>query len=76
MKVGKEESDIFSIQVGLRKRCVMSPWLFNLFMDGTVKKLNIRVLDITVALGIRRVEWNVKRICFYSWMKDKWMKVM
>ena len=24
--------------------CVMSPWLFNVFMDGVVQEINVRVL--------------------------------
>ena len=34
-------SDWFPVNVGLRQSCVMSPWLFNLYMDGEV---NVRVL--------------------------------
>ena len=30
--------------VGLRQGCVMSPWLFNVYMDGVVRKVNVRVL--------------------------------
>ena len=34
-------SDWFPVNVGLRQSCVMSPWLFNVYMDGEV---NVRVL--------------------------------
>ena len=27
-------SDWFPVNVGLRQGCVMSPWLFNVYMDG------------------------------------------
>ena len=30
--------------VGLRHGCVMSPWLFNVYMDGVVRVVNVRVL--------------------------------
>ena len=30
--------------VGLRQGCVMSPWLFNVYMDGVVREVNVRVL--------------------------------
>ena len=29
---------------GLRQGCVMSPWLFNLYMDGVVREVNVKVL--------------------------------
>ena len=33
----------FSVNVGLRQGCVMSPW-FNVYMDGVVREVNVRVL--------------------------------
>ena len=37
-------SEWFPVNVGLRQGCVMSPWLFNVYMDGVVRKVNVRVL--------------------------------
>ena len=37
-------SEWFPINGGLREGCVMSPWLFNIFMDGVVREVNVRVL--------------------------------
>ena len=37
-------SDWSQVNVGLKQGCVMSPWLFNLYMDGVVRELNVRVL--------------------------------
>ena len=34
----------FVVNVGLRQGCVMSPWLFNVYMDGVVREVNARVL--------------------------------
>ena len=34
----------FDVNVGLRQGCVMSPWLFNMYMDGVVREVNVRVL--------------------------------
>ena len=28
------------VRVGLRQGCVMSPWLFNLYIDGVVREVN------------------------------------
>ena len=38
-------SDWFPVNIGLRLGCVMSPWMFNLYMDGVVAGVNVRVLE-------------------------------
>ena len=37
VRVGNEVSEWFPVRVGLRQGCVMSPWLFNLYIDGVVR---------------------------------------
>ena len=37
-------SEWFPVNVGLRQNCVMPPWLFNVYMDGVVREVNVRVL--------------------------------
>ena len=44
VRVGNDVSEWFPVNVGLRHRCVMSIWLFNLYMDGVVREVNVRVL--------------------------------
>ncbi len=34
VKVDEELSDSFAVGVEVRQGCIMSPWLFNIFMDG------------------------------------------
>ncbi len=36
IRVNGETSESFRIQ-GVRQGCVMSPWLFNLYMDGVIR---------------------------------------
>ena len=43
-RVGMDVSEWLPVNIGLRQGCVMSPWLFNVFMDGVVRKVNARVL--------------------------------
>ena len=33
---GNDVSEWFPVNVGLRQGCVISPWLFNVYMDGVV----------------------------------------
>ena len=42
--VGNDVSEWFPVNVGLRQGCVMSPWLFNVFMNGVDREMNVRVL--------------------------------
>ena len=37
-------SEWFPVNVALRQGCVMSPCLFNVYMDGVVREVNVRVL--------------------------------
>ena len=36
-------SEWFPVNVGFGKRCVMSPWWFNVYMDSIVRGVNARV---------------------------------
>ena len=42
---GMDASELFPVNVGLRQGCVMSPWLFNVPMDGVVREVNAMVLE-------------------------------
>ena len=44
VRVGSEVSEWFLVKVGLRQGCVMSPWLFNLYIDGVVREVYTKVL--------------------------------
>ena len=37
-------SEWFPVNVGLRQGCVMSPWLFNVYMNRVVREVNVRWL--------------------------------
>ena len=43
VRVGNEMSEWFPVRVGLRQGCVMSPWFFNLYVDGVVREVYARV---------------------------------
>ena len=43
--VGNDVSEWFPVNVGLRQGCVMFPWLFNVYMDGVVREVIVRVLE-------------------------------
>ncbi len=39
---GGKFSESSAVEVGVRQGCVMSPWLFNIFIDGCMKKMKCR----------------------------------
>ena len=41
--LGNDVSEWFPVNIGLRLGCVMSPWLFNVYMDGVVREVNVMV---------------------------------
>ncbi len=44
VRVGGEASGSFAGEVGERHGCVISPWLFNIFMDGCMRKMKRKVV--------------------------------
>ena len=65
VRVRNEVSEWFPVRVGLRQGCVMSPWLFNLYIDGVVREVNVRVLG----RGLKLVdgndnEWKLNQLLF------------
>ena len=42
--VGNDVSEWFLVNVGLRQARVITPWLFNVYMDIVVREVNVRVL--------------------------------
>ena len=43
-RVGNDVSECFPVNVGSKQGRMMSPWLFNAYMDGVVREVNVRVL--------------------------------
>src|SRR5678815_5150370 len=52
VKINEVESDWFDINNGVMEGCVMSPWLFNLYMDLVMNELEVRV----AGKGVRMME--------------------
>ena len=64
VRVGNDVSEWFLVNVGLRKGCVISLWLFNVYMDGVVREVNVigKGLELLGANG-GRFEINQLLFC-------------
>ena len=66
IRVCRKEGEGFGVKVGLRQGCVMSPWLFNLFMDGVMREVREKAGDIGASMwdARRNREWNMEWMMF------------
>ena len=56
----------FAVEVLQRLGCMMSPWLFNMYMDGVAREVNTRVNNRGVEMiGQRGNAWRVN-LLFYN----------
>jgi hypothetical protein len=51
VRIGEGLGRKFRVDMGLRQGCVMSTWLFNIFIDGVVREVNSIVMERGVAFG-------------------------
>ena len=50
VRIKGDESGKFRIDSGVRQGCIMSPWLFNVYMDGVIK-------EVKTGMGRRRLRF-------------------
>ncbi len=63
VRVGNGVSDCFPVLVGLRQGCVLSPWLFNVYMDNVIREVNARMLCIGLNLvNVDGRKWNLSQL--------------
>jgi hypothetical protein len=65
VRIGRKLGRKFKVDAGLRQGCVISPWLFNIFIDGVVVEVNAKVMPRRVAMmGDRFDEWQLNQILY------------
>ena len=64
VRVGGEVSESFEVKMGLRQGCVMSPWLFNMYMDGVVREVYNRVNGMGVSMTMGVFWWVLSQLLF------------
>ena len=62
---GGKYGESFVVKMSLRQGCVMSPWLFNMFMDGVVREVYSRVNGMGVKMSEDdEREWVLSQLFF------------
>ncbi len=56
MQVNGELSESFNVEVGVRQACIMSPWLFSIYVDECIIEVKVCVRDLGAKLNVRGVE--------------------
>ncbi len=64
VKISGKASEHFEIKVGLRQRCVMSPWLFNIYMDGVTREAKGKVGEVGVKMYDKGRKWVLNSFLF------------
>ncbi len=64
VKVKGEMGECFKIKAGLRQGCVMSPWLFDVFMDEVVRTMKAKIVYLDVEMSIDNTKWKFNTVLF------------
>ncbi len=59
IKISEETSEYFEIKVGLRQGCVMSPWLFNIYIDDAMRDMKGKVGEGGVKIYAEGRKWEL-----------------
>ncbi len=65
VKYGERVSNYFDVGVGVHQGCVMSPWLFNVYMDGVIKEVKARIAGAGVKMYKGEDMWKLWT-CLYA----------
>ncbi len=59
-----EMGECFKIKADLRQGCVMSPWLFNVFMDGVVREMKAKIGNLGEEMSTDDTKWKLNTMLF------------
>ncbi len=59
VRVEGECSESFAVEVEVRQGCVVSPWLFNILMDGCMREMKTKVGSTDGQLSLNGEDWSV-----------------
>ena len=59
VRVKGSESDRFRIDSEMRQRCIIYPWLFNVYMNGVIKEVKMGMGKMVASFLENRREWRL-----------------
>ncbi len=68
-------NESFNVEVGLRQGCIMSLWLFNIYMDACIRDMKVGVWDLGARLNVRSMEQPSAVVCMRM-THCCWLKVI
>ena len=64
VRVKGVESERFRVDSGVRQGCIMSPWLFNVYMDGVMKEVKMGMGRREVSILEEGREWRIPGLLY------------
>ena len=64
-RVKVSDNECFKIDSGVRQRCIMSPWLFHVYIDAVKKEVKMEMGKMGVKFLEEQIEWRFPHL-FYS----------
>ncbi len=64
VKISGATSERFEIKVGLRQGCLMSPWLFNIYMVSVMREMKGKVREVRIRMYAEGRKWVLNSILF------------
>jgi hypothetical protein len=64
VRVGEVNGEWFEVKNGLRQGCVMSPWLFNIYMDGVVREVKDIVGNVGIKLMNEEIDCHLTQLLY------------
>ncbi len=75
VRVEYEQSKFFDLNVRLQQGCIISPWLFNVYIDGVIKEIQGRAVTVGVSMIREGSEWKIPVLLFIDdtvLLSDNW----
>ncbi len=57
VKISGKTSEHFEVKVVLRQGCVMSPWLFSIYIDGVMREMKGKVGEVGIRMYAEGKKW-------------------
>ena len=64
VRINGKTSEWFEVKGGLKQGCVMSTWLFNIYMDGVMKEVIETIGNVGVEMKMGKEKWKLSHLLY------------